>query len=190
MNKGILKITVICLCLLMGTGFTAEAKDNDAKKQEKAEKKRLKAIQDSIDFALAKAALEDSSFVLKAYQLTLPGSKTIYPDANTNFIALQKGKATLQIASDSGYVGPNGLGGITVEGTISNVKTWTDKKGNYFMEYTVNGLAISARIDIKLHSGGNKATINVYPNFNSSNLRMYGNIVSYDSANIFQGRSI
>ncbi len=190
MKHGFLKILAVCLCLLMGANIGASAKDNDAKKQEKAEKKRLKAIQDSIDFAEAKAALENNSFVLKAYQLSLTDMRTIYPDANTNFIALQENKAVLQIASDTGYVGPNGIGGITVEGTISNVKAWTDKKGNYCMEFNVNGLAISARIDIKLPVGSNKATANVYPNFNSSNIRMFGTVSSYDSTTFFQGRSI
>ena len=45
-------------------------------------------------------------------------------------------------------------------------------------------------VNIQLTGDGNRATVTVYPNFNSNNLTLTGRLVPYDQSNVFQGQTI
>ena len=100
--------------------------------------KQLEAIQDSINYVDAVCALENLDFVLEAEQLVFKRGQTAFVSSSTNFISLSDSKAVVQIALFSGG-GPNGVGGITVEGRASNIKMKTDKKGNISFSMNVMG---------------------------------------------------
>ena len=115
---------------------------------------------------------------------------TQYVSPLTNFIYINKGQAVVQIAVNNFAPGQNGLGGVTVEGTPSDITMSTDKKGNIYYNFVAQGIAISATVNIQLTPGDNRATVTIYPNFNNRNLTMTGNIVPYDQSDIFQGQTI
>lgn len=52
------------------------------------------------------------------------------------------------------------------------------------------GTGISARVDITLYKGGNKATVYITPNFNSNRMTLNGVIVPLQKSSVFKGRSI
>lgn len=110
-----------------------------------------------------------------------------YVNSNTNFVSLNDGQAMVQIASNSPYPGPNGLGGVTVQGSASNIQTKQDKNGNVYLSMSVQGVFISATVNLVLMNGSNKATVTVDPNFSGRDLTMTGTLVSYAQSNIFQG---
>ena len=64
-------------------------------------------------------------------------------------------KATIQLAFNTPAAGPNGIGGITVDGTTSGVQMKTDKKGNVMYEMNVQGVAVSARVTFRMAKGTN-----------------------------------
>ena len=163
------------------------AKNNKAAKEEE---KRIQAIADSLNFALASRALDSLDFVIAAERITFKRGKSVYVESNTNFIKAKDGNAVVQIASIRGNSGYNGLGGITVKGMINNVKKKYDKKGNLYLEFSVNGVNISARVSINLPKNSDNATVTVYPNFNSENMTLFGKVLSAEAANIFQGRTL
>lgn len=98
------------------------------------------------------SALEKSNFVLEADQLLFKRGGTAFVSSNTNFVSLSDNRAIVQVAPFNGG-GPNGVGGITVEGSASNVKVQTDKKGNTTLSMNVMGTGISATVNIFYSKG-------------------------------------
>jgi hypothetical protein len=54
----------------------------------------------------------------------------------------------------------------------------------------VNGIGISAMIQIYMSPGSNSATATIYPNFNSNTVWIDGDIVPYENSNVFEGNSL
>ena len=67
---------------------------------------------------------------LQAHEGDLAVYQMCIRDRSTNFVSMDGNRATIQLAFNGTYAGPNGIGGITVEGNASNVEMKTDKKGN------------------------------------------------------------
>ena len=162
----------------------------------KADAKALKAIQKRIEFqmdsvAAAKAvnALENLKFVLVADKLISKYGDMAYVSGVTNFISLNDDKCTVQIAPFNGG-GPNGVGGITLDGLASNINMSTDKKGTIRYSMMVQGVAISAFITITLPSGTNEASVTITPNLNSNNITLVGKIVVPEESGIFKGSTL
>ena len=84
-------------------------------------------MQDSINYAKALHALETLNFVMEADQLVFKRGRTAFVTSATNFVSLSDDKAIVQVAPFNGG-GPNGIGGITLEGRASNIRIKTDKK--------------------------------------------------------------
>ncbi len=150
--------------------------------------KQLEAIQDSIDYVNAANALENLDFVLEADQIQFKRGGLAFVSSTTNFISLSDSKAVVQIAPFNGG-GPNGVGGITVEGTASNIEMKTEKNGNVFFSMNVMGAGISASVDIWLYKGGNSATVTVNPNFHSNRITLNGRLVPTALSEVFKGSS-
>ena len=167
-----------------------EAKREAAKKRMEAEK-ALEAHRDSVAFEQALAALKEGSFVLEADNIMFPTGITRYVTSSTNYVQVNNGEGIVQTSfSNFTYSpGPNGLGGVTVQGTISEPEIRTDKHGNVFYSYSITGIAISATISITLTGGTNEASAYISPNFNGNNITMTGHIVPYDESVVFQGNT-
>lgn len=152
------------------------------KAQRKAQEKRNKEIMDSLVHESAVAALKDGHYVLMAERLMIKGRAFLNPTPNTNFILVQGDNAVIQLASNRGNAGLNGMGGITVQGKITGLKGGEpDKKGRISYSFSVTGPAISAQVHITLYKDSNKADAIVSPNFWSGNLNVYGQLVPYDT---------
>ena len=52
------------------------------------------------------------------------------------------------------------------------------------------GTGISARVDITLYEGSNKATVSITPNFNSNRMPLNGVIVPIEKSSVFKGRAL
>ena len=104
---------------------------------------------------------------------------------NTNFIQFKGNTVYVQLAFN-GIAGPNGLGGITVQGTPSQITTNTDKHGNITYSFYVNGIALTAQVVVNLSAGSNYANATVYPMMNGNNLTFSGTLVPTSQSGIFR----
>jgi hypothetical protein len=138
----------------------------------------------------AQEALKDRDFVLEADYITTKYGKNIYVNSSTNFISLKGNQATIQLALSTQYAGPNGIGGITLDGTISNEKMSKDKKGNTNYSFNVQGVALSTTVFITMYNGSNKCSATVNPNFNSQRVTFSGNLYPTAESNVFKGRAL
>ena len=151
----------------------------DRKAQRDAERARLKAeeqVADAVSYDDAVAALKAHQFVLEADQVMFRNGQTAFVNSNTNFVLVNQGRGTVQVAFNTVYPGPNGIGGVTVDGSTSDMQITTDKKGNVNCQFSIQGIGISAQIFISLTNGGNNATVTISPNFNSNTMTLTGNL--------------
>lgn len=121
-------IRSLFLILALAAGWSAQAQtekriipksQQQAAEQRKTDK-RLEEIQDSIDYAKAVQALENLEFVVEADQLVFKRGQSAFVSSSTNFISMHDDKTVVQVAPFNGG-GPNGVGGITVEGRASDI---------------------------------------------------------------------
>lgn len=164
----------------------------DRKAQRDAERAKMKAEEqayDAVAYQQAVQSLKDKQFVLEADQVIFRNGQSAFVSTTTNFVMMNGSRATVQIAFNTPYPGPNGIGGVTVDGTASDLKITTDKKGNVNCNFSVQGIGISAQVFISLTNGGNNATVTVNPNFNSNTLTLNGNLVPLSQSDVFKGRS-
>lgn len=153
---------------------------------------KLLAEQEEMEslFQNAVQAIKDKNFVLEANYLVFKRGHTAYVNSSTNFISLEGNKATIQLASSYGIAGPNGIGGITVEGNISNLKVQEDKNGNISFSMNVSGVGVSANVFFNMYKGTNQCSATVTPNFYSGRITFTGNLYPRDYSNIFIGRPL
>lgn len=186
-------ITLIALVLvsastLMYAQSSSEARRAERKAQRQAEKARIKA-EDERAYTIAAQALKEGKFVLEADQLTFKRGRNAFVSSTTNFVMMNDKQASVQIAANSAFAGPNGIGGITVDGNTRELKITTDKRGNINCNFSVQGIGISAQVNITLTNGGNKASARISPNFNSNTLTLSGRLVPLSQSNVYKGRS-
>ena len=151
---------------------------------------QLNELADSIASIQAIAAIRNKDFVLEADNVTFRSGNTVLVNSTTNFISVKGNRAVVQISPSNYASGPNGVGGVTVQGSISNYQIQTDKKGRVYLSMNVNGIGISAQIELFITPGSNYSQATIYPNFNSNTVWVDGTIVPYENSNIFEGSSL
>ena len=159
-------------------------------KARSADRREIEALTDSIAGVQAAAAVQNKDFVLEANQVTFKSGATVFVNSSTNFNSVKGDRDVVQISPSNFAAGPNGVGGVTVDGLISGMTTSVDKKGGKTITFNVNGIGISAMIQIYMPAGSNSATATIYPNFNSNTVWIDGDIVPYENSNVFEGNSL
>ena len=187
-------ITLITLVLvsastLMYAQSSSETRQAERKAQREAQKAREKA-ENERNYAIAVQALKEGKFVLEADQLVFKRGRSAFVSSTTNFVLMDGEHASVQIAANNALAGPNGIGGITVDGSRKEMKITTDKKGNVNCSFSVQGIGISAQVYITLTNGGNNASARISPNFNSNTLTLNGVLVRLSQSNVYKGRAL
>lgn len=148
------------------------------------------AVLDTIAWLQAEQALKDSSFVIEADAVTFKYGTRVQVNSTTNFISMEGDRAVIQISPSYVYGGPNGVGGITVDGTVSNVSLTSDKKGRIHFSMYVTGRAVNATVSVTMTPGTNRAVVQVSPTFSSNDVRLEGYLVPAEHSRVFEGTSI
>ena len=182
--KKMVSILICALALMVGH---IQAQEVELTKEEK---KALQEKIDSIQHAEAVEAINAKKFTLEADQVVFKYGQTAYVTSNTNFVSVDGEDAVVQVAFNIPGAGPNGLGGVTVDGKVSSYEMRTDKRGTLYLSMNVMGTGISARLDISMPKGTNNATVTITPNFNSNRLTLNGVILPAFKSSVFKGRSI
>lgn len=165
---------------------------NGLKARQKALKNEQRALQTRIDSVLwddALTAVKDTAFTLEADKVVFKYGQIAYVNSNTNFVSVNKDNAVVQVAFNVPFAGPNGIGGVTVQGGVNGYKIQTDKKGTTLVTMNVIGAGISAQIWITMYQGTHDASVEILPNFSSNRLTLNGVILPLHKSTIFQGRT-
>ena len=151
---------------------------------------KLNELADSLASIQAIAAMRNQDFVLLIDNVTFNNGNTVFVNSSVNFLSVKGDRAVVQISPSNFAPGPNGLGGVTVDGIISGYQIMTDKKGRVNLTYNVSGIGLNAQIEVYISPGSSDAQATVYPNFNSNTLWISGTVVPYENANIMEGSSL
>ena len=151
---------------------------------------KLNELADSLASIQAIAAIRNKDFVLQVDNVTFRSGNTAFVNSSTNFISVKGNRAVVQISPSNFAAGPNGVGGVTVDGGISGYQITTDRKGRVNLTYNVSGIGISAQVEVYIVPGSTYAQATIYPNFNSNTLWLSGTVVPYNNANVIEGSSL
>lgn len=199
-----MKQIITALTLLLATfGFSkayaqdyydVTGRDDSTYVQKKLSRQERKALQqriDSMQWAQAMEAVNDTAFTLEADQVIFKYGQRAYVSSSTNFVQVDKRNATVQVAFNVPVAGPNGMGGVTLDGTVTEYSVSNTKKGDItFIKLTVMGVAISSSLQITLYKGSDKAQVTIMPNFNSHRITLSGRLLPKDGSFVMKGRSI
>lgn len=190
-------MSLLAVSLLGLTATPMIAQQNATDKKQKPDTVHVTVIQiperemdklnDELAYKDAVQALKTQQFVLEADQIIFKNGINRYVSPITNFVMMSKDKSTVQVAFNNGFAGPNGVGGVTVDGSTSNVEMKMDKKGNATYAFNTLGTGLSAQIYITLYEGGNDARVTISPDFNSNTFTLRGRLVPLDQSGIFKG---
>jgi Ni/Co efflux regulator RcnB len=154
------------------------------------ERRHIQELTDSIASVQAFAAVKNQDFVLEAQTVQFRNGATVFVNDMTNFISVKGNRAVVQISPSNFAAGPNGVGGVTVDGMISGQEYRVGKKGYATYSFNVMGIGINAQVEIYLTPGTNQASATIYPNFNSNTVWLQGNIVPYENSRVIEGSSL
>ena len=154
------------------------------------ERRHIQELTDSIASVQAFAAVKNQDFVLEAQTVQFRNGSTVFVNDMTNFISVKGNRAVVQISPSNFASGPNGVGGVTVDGMISGQEYRVGKKGFATYSFNVMGIGINAQVEIYLTPGTNQASATIYPNFNSNTVWLQGNIVPYENSRVIEGSSL
>ena len=80
---------------------------------------KLNELADSLASIQAIAAMRNQDFVLLIDNVTFNNGNTVFVNSSVNFLSVKGDRAVVQISPSNFAPGPNGLGGVTVDGIIS-----------------------------------------------------------------------
>lgn len=190
--KKIIYLTGV-ICFLFSTLSFAQSHSTRGQAW-RAQRERLRAQehaieqqQDSIAYNEALIALKEGNWVLEANNVNFFNGVTRFVSSNTNYISCEDGEGIVQTAFNNFSYSPNGLGGVTLQGYISGERMSTDKDGNVYYSYSIQGSAISATVYLTLTGGTNQASATINPNFSGRSMTFDGYLVPYSQSTVFQG---
>lgn len=160
------------------------------KKQQKEMKKKISAIGSTLAFERAAQCIRSGNFVIEASRIQSQRGGITNVSSNTNFISVEDGESVVQIAPSNHIAGPNGVGGITVDGNVSNVQVTESKNGALIYSYSVQGIGLSATVKIQLPKGSAEASATVYPNYSNNEVTLHGTVVAPENSRVFKGRAL
>lgn len=135
--KTVISITMSVLLSLTAFGQDQELSRKEQRKLQRELKKEQQQEELKQKAALVELMVKHHAFVLEADRLTDKRGNVANVSPMLNFVAADSVSGVIQIGSHS-YVGMNGVGGITVEGTLANYKfSQNERNGTYQVSYNV-----------------------------------------------------
>lgn len=157
-----------------------KALEKERKKQEKERKKQQEARVERYAHDKAVEAILNFEFVLRAQSVSYSGgymASGINPDMN--FILIQGDAGAIQTATSFRYPGPNGLGGFTSSGRVSDMTVNEAKNGDMIVDFSVIGRTANAHVSITLFKDSDQASAIVSHNLAGGNITMRGQLIPY-----------
>lgn len=179
------KLIIMLIALTFSMGLFAQ---ENGDKASRAERKAAKEAQLAKQHAAINAAIDSRSFVIEATTFQDRYGNTVNLTPSLNFIAVDGGEATIQIVfpNNSG-LGSNGLGGITLEGELVELKNLSDEndKSSRFAMRTFGSSLISGDIIVDVNREG-YATV-AFSNMRGGRFTLRGEFETLDNSTVYKG---
>ena len=164
-----------------------------SKKEQKALEKELKKEQEAAAAAemaeVVTAMVEYQRFVLEANTLRDKRGNSVPVTSNLNFVSADSLTGVIQVGSNL-YVGRNGVGGVTVEGNVTEYKyTKNEKSGSYTITYYLRTPVGSYDVQITV-SQNSRADATIRSTLWGDQLRYSGFLVPIGISRVYKGTSL
>lgn len=183
---------VVIFILALSMLVPAFAQEQElSRKEQKALQKQLKKEQEAEEAAqrsqIVELMVEHRKFVLEAERLTDNRGNSVEVSSMINFVACDSVKGVVQIGSNH-YIGGNGVGGVTVEGPISNYKSaFNEKNGSYSVSFHIRSTIGMYDVRMSIFSEG-RAEASVTSTW-PGRLTYSGYLVPPGASKVFKGMS-
>jgi hypothetical protein len=182
-------IIIVFAALLTLPAFTQELSKKEQKQLEKELKKEKKAEEAAQKAKIVEVMVHYQRFVLEANTLRDKRGSSIQVSSNLNFIASDSISGVIQVGSNT-YIGSNGVGGVTVSGSISNYKyTINEKSGSYNISYYLRTPVGSYDVRMTAYTDG-RADADVSSTTWGDKLRYSGFLVPPAMSRVYEGNSL
>lgn len=163
----------------------ASAQDTELSKKERKRQERKELLSENLK--TIKSAVKDSAFVLEVDNIRGRHTFTNFVNPNTNFIQVAGDEITVQTANNH-RIGYNGLGGITVSGTIRHYEIYQDDASiRLSIQMSSTALGFST-VNISINASGN-ATADIRTNFGGY-AQFYGEFATLENSSTYEGITI
>lgn len=168
--------------------YTVAAKE--ANPPQKTDNRKIEAKKvDSLAHQTAQMCIEQHNWVLEVNEISYTGSIAVSVPTNVNYLSVNGVDVVLQTSSDDGDNSYNGLGGVTVNGTINSDKQHFEKDGTLVYEFHVLGVSLQATVTVSLEPNNNYASAYVDFDTGPDSMTLYGNIYRGTTSNEVEGES-
>ncbi len=182
-------IAILVMVLLALPAFSQEMSRREQKKLEKELKKEQQAEAAAQQSAIVDAMVQYQKFVLEANTLRDKRGNMLHVSSNINFIAADSLTGVIQVGSNT-YIGANGVGGVTVEGTISKYQyTRNERSGSYTVSYYLQSPLGSYDVRMTAFRDG-RADADVSSTTWGGRLRYSGQLVPPGISRVYKGMSL
>lgn len=182
-------ICLLFMSLLLSGGLFAQDQKTikETRKEASQRKKEEKKAKIENQYKITDSLLEERKFVLEAQFLKTSRGERFPVISTLNFIFVDSLSGVIQVGSVQ-RVGYNGVGGVTVQGRISNWKLEKDEKQkNFYLIFSIQGNIDIYDVNMNIdYAGYAYATLN---GINSGKLTFEGNLVSKEETVIFKGQT-
>lgn len=175
------------LLLVLFFIFFAGCKSQESQTKVAQNKDKESELQ-QLQYQNALRALENNSFTIQAEYVTIKTDPPVYVNPTTNFITQKDGKATIQVSPIEGFEGPNGVGGVTVDGITSKTEMKIDKKGTVTYTMRFSAFNVPASVIITMFKDSNYCIATLHYS-GSAKAKLNGTLYPVDDVFINKGRT-
>ncbi|MCB0505242.1 MAG: DUF4251 domain-containing protein [Cyclobacteriaceae bacterium] len=182
-------LTLILSVLFFASSAQSFNEQREAKKKEKAEKKQAQQEEAQKNNERLLALVATKAFVLEANTLYDKRGQSYFLNSSINFVGFDGTNSTIQLAFN-GLVGWNGIGGVTLDGTIAKMEVNENNKGlGFTINVTVRQKVRGAVTMIFRVSSDGSARVDMSGSY-GDRLSFQGNIVSLDDTRVYKGTTL
>lgn len=174
---------------LLGTGLlfaqTEESGvDNPSRKALRKQKKEQKVQEQKENLLFYEKIAEEKTWVIEAHTIYNRYGNSFQMDPTINFVSLNNDKSIVQLGIN-GYIGYNGLGGVTFEGRLQKYEV-IPEENSILIRFTAMG-AVMGPVDLVARiSPDGYSRITVSGNW-GRRLTFAGYFVPYDTSRTYTG---
>jgi len=177
------KLIIFLAFVIFVNMIYAQVNDNNSlSRKEKREAKTEK------EYQLIKELLQNKSFVLEANTLQDKRGRRIIVSKELNFVSVDSTEAVIQIGSNY-RVGPNGVGGVTAKGRITNWEVKENQKSNRF-DVRMNVMSQIGIYDVYFSVSSSGKAMAHLTGLTSGHLVFDGDIVPCSESSVYEGSSL
>lgn len=182
-------ICIVVAALIALPAFTQELSKREQRQLEKELKKEQQAAEAAEKAKVVDAMVLYQRFVLEANTLRDKRGNSVPVASNINFISADSLTGVIQVGSNL-YVGRNGVGGITIEGSITEYKySLHERSGSYNITYLLRSPVGSYDVMITAYPDG-RADATVRSTTWGDQLRYAGYLVPIGITRVYKGISL